>query len=967
MSNIEKNRFFPELKERENSAMFPGKGISEIRKQQTGVRYGNSRQLKSEEVEILKQNRCEADDWALISVTDPFDSSLVKRTVFKGVVRIGCLEKGIIKAKDREYYCGISDSFIISSDIGDYCAIHNNRYISAVITGSYVVLSDNNEIYTTEDAKFGNSILKEGEDKTTLRKINLVNEKGGRSISAFTGITGAEIYLWIKQRESKEFISKLETFTCKSFDSRKGYYSFFDDHTVIKGTSLVRNVMTGRCCRIKRAVCVDDVTINSSALKPSLITDNVIVKRGIVGEGCRIANSSIAEDFILDPGSSLDMGVRFLHSFLGTCSNISCCEIISSFIYPLHQQHHNSSFLIASVVMGQSNIAAGATLGSNHNSRANDCEMWAGRGFWPALCSSVKFNSKFASYCLLSKSDFPYELNISLPFALVNNNVYENCLEILPAYWWLYNMYSLFRNYFKFMDRSAGLDSIKGVEFDFMAPDTAEEILSALSFIKEKQKSNKLKKSKASNKASNKAAYIKIPALGIENSKREVKILYPDKSKTAYTEMLIFYCGSVIFDFIGKTPDNINLLFKTNYSEAREKEWVNACGRLLPKKSIVNAEKAVMGKSKTSIESWEEMHDYFNEEFELYESRKLLHALSVAMVLYKKRKPDENFLNAFKTDYKKLLKKIEQEIIKSRKKDYDDPIRKALFSNTEEMESVLGPLEKDSLVGRFRKKFVEPIFQLTLLLYIFTIFSMKYSDTFIINSFNVDITGMATPAVLCAIMQETASRQCVDLGISIDELAKHNQTWMLAKQYVKFLKYPAWRSSITAETWPRNKTGLRALRDFVIKDENGQEIASSVTNWMLIDVSTRRLCKIDETIKNISITEESVMPEDFKIKVEKSEGEKSTAIFRVRPSDFDMNAHVTSTCYIKWILDTVPFEFHKTHSVSELYAEYVEEISSEVEVHSIAYMKENGFYHELINMQTERVVFRGQTAWQAHT
>ena len=55
---------------------------------------------------------------------------------------------------------------------------------------------------------------------------------------------------------------------------------------------------------------------------------------------------------------------------------------------------------------------------------------------------------------------------------------------------------------------------------------------------------------------------------------------------------------------------------------------------------------------------------------------------------------------------------------------------------------------------------------------------MKYRDTFIINSFNVDITGMATPAVLCAIMQETASRQCVDLGISIDELAKHNQTWM---------------------------------------------------------------------------------------------------------------------------------------------------------------------------------------------
>ncbi|MCL2792323.1 MAG: thioesterase [Spirochaetaceae bacterium] len=241
---------------------------------------------------------------------------------------------------------------------------------------------------------------------------------------------------------------------------------------------------------------------------------------------------------------------------------------------------------------------------------------------------------------------------------------------------------------------------------------------------------------------------------------------------------------------------------------------------------------------------------------------------------------------------------------------------------------------------------------------------MKYRETFIINSFDVDMTKLATPVMLCAVMQETASRQCVDIGISVDDLAKYNQTWMLAKQYIKFSGFPSWRSSIIVETWPRNKTGLRALRDCIIKNEKEEEIAKSVTNWMLIDVNTRRLCKIDETIKHIAITEESVMSEDFKIKVEKFDGEKIITIFKARPSDFDMNAHVTSTCYIKWVLDTVPLEFHKKHYVSELYAEYVEEISSEVDVESIAYMKDNSFYHELKNLQTERIVFRGRTTWQ---
>ncbi len=702
MSNsIEKNRFFPHMAGNENNNIFPGKELSDIRKKQTGIRFKSSRHINKEEIAVLEKNNCTAEDWSLIFVTDPFDSALIQRTFFKGVVRIGCLEKGVICDNDREYNCGISDSFIVSSDIGDYCAIHNNRYISAVITGNYVILSDNNEIYTTEDAKFGNCILKEGEDKSSLRKINLVNEKGGRSVSVFNGITGAEIYLWIKQHSDMDFISKLESFTCSSFDNSKGYYSFFDDHTVIKGTSLVRNTMTGRCCRIERASCIDDITINSSALNPTLISDNVIAKRGIAGEGCKITNSSIAEDFIIDPGSSLDMGARFIHSFLGSCSNISCCEIISSFIYPCHQQHHNNSFLIASLVMGQSNIAAGATLGSNHNGRMNDCEMWAGRGFWPGLCSSVKFNSRFASYCLLTKSDFPYELNIKMPFALVNNNIYENCLEILPAYWWLYNMYALFRNYFKFRDRSAKLGSMKGVELDFMAPDTAEEILSAVSFIEKKQKINKQKKKKDS--------YIKISAESIENSKREVRILYPDKAKAAYMEMLVFYCSTVIFEFIEKSPGNLQLLLKSNCPHEREKEWINACGRLLPAKVIMEAEKAVMGKLEKAIESWEEMHDYFNEQFELYESQKLFHAVSVAMMLYKEEKPSKKLFDKLKTDYEKLLKKIEKEIINSRSKDYNDPIRKTFFSNPDDMENVLGALEKDPLPGRFRKKFIIPV------------------------------------------------------------------------------------------------------------------------------------------------------------------------------------------------------------------------------------------------------------------
>src|SRR3546814_13302926 len=66
--------------------------------------------------------------------------------------------------------------------------------------------------------------------------------------------------------------------------------------------------------------------------------------------------------------SQLKYVARLFNSFLGDNSTISCCEVLNSLIFQAHEQHHNNSFLCAALVMGQSNMAAGATVGSNHNS-----------------------------------------------------------------------------------------------------------------------------------------------------------------------------------------------------------------------------------------------------------------------------------------------------------------------------------------------------------------------------------------------------------------------------------------------------------------------------------------------------------------------------------------------------------------------------------------------------------------------
>ncbi len=673
-------------------------GMTETRRKQGGVSFLKTRTLTNVEISILKNHNNISDDWSQIHVKEPFDPDLVRNCCFHGFIRIGRLERAVLRDEDRIYYCGLENSVIISSDIGDYCCVENNSHISHIITGNYVVLSNNNEIYTTENAKFGNCIRKEGDPEGVIPRVEVINERGSRGVCCFSGILAADMMLWARYRDRTVLMERLEDFTNEKFDPAGGYYSFIDDHSVVKNTASVSDLMAGRSSMIKGASRVCNITINSRSENPSSVLDNCIAVNGIIGEGSCIESSSTAENFVLGDFCTLKLGARFIHSYLGDYSTVGCCEVLNSLIYPCHEQHHNSSFLIASAVMGQSNIASGATIGSNHNSRMNDCELWAKRGFWPGLCSSFKHNSRFASFCLLAKSDFPYELDIRFPFSLVNNDEYNNCLEIIPAYWWLYNMYALIRNFFKFKERGdRGAGAIRP-EFDFMAPDTAEEIISALDLIEKKRFEA------IDIETESKSINLEISSEGVEGSGRDVRLLKINKAVRGYREMLLFYCGYTLFSYIYSESGSLESLMEGDFPSERIRKWENFGGQIIPDKEI----EVLIGRIESGeIVSWDDIHNFFEKEAILYPSRKLSHAVSVLFYLYDENVLSERVMKRLENEYREILESIDFQIHKTRKKDYSDNFRNKIFRNVEEMEKVLGKLEDDPVTEKFRSHFVD--------------------------------------------------------------------------------------------------------------------------------------------------------------------------------------------------------------------------------------------------------------------
>src|SRR5919205_1663650 len=191
-----------------------------------GIQYRN---LTAYEIEVLVRNRNTSDDWNKIHVSDAFNPELVKNCKFFGLVRIGKLESIALEYHNVSMPVGLYNSTIISCDFGDNVVINNVNYLSHYIIGSEVMIYNVNELHATDRAKFGNGILKEGEDEGIRVWVEVCNENAGRKIVPFNGMLPGDAYLWSKYRADSELMNKFKEFTEAKFDKQRGYYGKIGD------------------------------------------------------------------------------------------------------------------------------------------------------------------------------------------------------------------------------------------------------------------------------------------------------------------------------------------------------------------------------------------------------------------------------------------------------------------------------------------------------------------------------------------------------------------------------------------------------------------------------------------------------------------------------------------------------------------------------------------------------------------
>ena len=171
--------------------------------------------------------------------------------------------------------------------------------------------------------------------------------------------------------------------------------------------------------------------------------------------------------------------------------------------------------------------------------------------------------------------------------------------------------------------------------------------------------------------------------------------------------------------------------------------------------------------------------------------------------------------------------------------------------------------------------------------------------------------GRATMVSVCNWLQEAASLNAETLAFSKSdfEAAGENISWVLTRLKVRIARFPKWEEKVSILTFPRGGRRIVAYRDFVLTGADGVELGRATSEWMLIDLASRKIVAIpDGVFAAANTVREPVFGEEpfAKLRWDCREMVADALSFRARRGDIDLNGHVNNVHYVEWLMEGRP-------------------------------------------------------------
>lgn len=312
------------------------------------------RNLTEEEINILDDNGCWAEDWSTITVSDDFVPKYMHRVVLYGEVQIGSFSKNVEVSPGFFKHSGINNATLRNVSVGDDCLIENiGSFINNYTIGNDCYISNVSTIETTEGATYGQGNL-----------ISVLNEVGDGNIILFNGLNSQIAALMISHNRDKEFWAAMRRLISEDIKATSPDRGTIGDGVKIVNTKEITNTVIGDECEVSGAARLSDVTILSSPNATVYIGTGVICENSIINHGSSLINSVKMQDCFVGEACKISNGFTASQSvFFANCF-MSNGEACAAFCGPFTASHHKSSLLIGAQFSFYN--AGSATNFSNH-------------------------------------------------------------------------------------------------------------------------------------------------------------------------------------------------------------------------------------------------------------------------------------------------------------------------------------------------------------------------------------------------------------------------------------------------------------------------------------------------------------------------------------------------------------------------------------------------------------------------
>lgn len=312
------------------------------------------RQLSDEEIRILEDRNCWAEDWTNVHVSDDFKPNYMHRVMLYGEVSIGDFDKNIEVSRGFMKHSGINNATLRNVTIGDNCLIENiGGFINNYTIGDDCYISNINAMETTDGATYGEGNL-----------ISVLNEVGDGNVILFSELNSQFAAFMAKHFCDKSLKDAIRRLINEEIARKRHEQAYIGNNVKIVNTKEITNTIVYDDCEINGASRLSDCTILSSPVSNVYIGTGVICENSIISEGSSITNSVKIQDCFIGEACQISNGFTASSSVFFANSYMSNGEACAAFCGPFTASHHKSSLLIG----GQFSFynAGSATNFSNH-------------------------------------------------------------------------------------------------------------------------------------------------------------------------------------------------------------------------------------------------------------------------------------------------------------------------------------------------------------------------------------------------------------------------------------------------------------------------------------------------------------------------------------------------------------------------------------------------------------------------